>query len=238
MVTIGIIDTAPSEIHDLLFPPYCKAIEGSGANYRILKWSTAKEDIRDYITSCDGFIFTGGNDIEPSRYGEQMIPECDETLPERDDFELTFFPAVLESRKPVLAICRGCQLLNVAFGGSLWQDIPAQVKNTYQHQPSPVELIAERTHNAVIVQNTKLHEILNTSKMKVNSMHHQAIKDLGAGLTLSAVSTDGIPEGFELSGHPFLIAVQWHPEWLFPQDDSFALFSALVKASEEFKNEV
>ena len=238
MVTIGIVDTAPNDFHIIAFPPYCRSIEGSGANYRVLDWTLDEQQLDDYISTCDGFVFTGGDDIDPSHYGDEILPECGDIIPERDAFEFAFFPKVLESKKPVLGICRGCQLLNVALGGTLWQDIPSQVKNTYQHQPSPVELIAERTHNAVIVQNTKLHEILKTSKMKVNSMHHQAIKDLGAGLTLSAVSTDGIPEGFELSGHPFLVAVQWHPEWLFPKDDSFALFSAFVKACEDDKNEV
>ena len=191
--------------------------------------------MNEYVSNCDGFIFTGGGDVDPSRYGEERIPECDEPSFERDEFELRFFSVVLESRKPVLAICRGFQVLNIAFGGTLWQDIPSQVKNTYQHQPSPLEMIGERTHNAVVIQNTKLHSILNTNKLKVNSMHHQAVKELGMGLTLSAVSTDGIPEGFELTGHPFLVAVQWHPEWLFPQEDSYALFSALIRASEENK---
>lgn len=235
MVTIGIIDTSPSAIHDTLFPPYCTAVKGSGADYQILKWSTDEQVMNEYVSNCDGFIFTGGGDVDPSRYGEERIPECEEPLFERDEFELRFFSVVLESRKPVLAICRGFQVLNVAFGGTLWQDIPSQIKNTYQHQPSPLEMIGERTHNAVIVQNTKLHSILNTNKLKVNSMHHQAVKELGMGLTLSAVSTDGIPEGFELTGHPFLVAVQWHPEWLFPQEDSYALFSALIRASEENK---
>ena len=235
MVTIGIIDTSPSAIHDTLFPPYCNAVKGSGADFRVLKWSTDEQVMNEYISACDGFIFTGGGDVDPSRYGEERIPECEEPLFERDEFELRFFSVVLGSRKPVLAICRGFQVLNVAFGGTLWQDIPSQVKNTYQHQPSPLEMIGERTHNAVIVQNTKLQSILNTNKLKVNSMHHQAVKELGMGLTLSAVSTDGIPEGFELAGHPFLVAVQWHPEWLFPQEDSYALFSALISASEEYK---
>ena len=235
MVTIGIIDTSPSAIHDTLFPPYCTAVKGSGANYRILKWSTDEQVMNEYVSNCDGFIFTGGGDVDPSRYGEERIPECEEPSFERDEFELRFFSVVLESRKPMLAICRGFQVLNIAFGGTLWQDIPSQVKSTYQHQPSPLEMIGERTHNAVVIQNTKLHSILNTNKLKVNSMHHQAVKELGMGLTLSAVSTDGIPEGFELTGHPFLVAVQWHPEWLFPQEDSYALFSALIRASEENK---
>ena len=235
MVTIGIIDTSPSAIHDTLFPPYCTAVKGSGADYQILKWSTDEQVMNEYVSNCDGFIFTGGGDVDPSRYGEERIPECEEPSFERDEFELRFFSVVLESRKPVLAICRGFQVLNIAFGGTLWQDIPSQVKSTYQHQPSPLEMIGERTHNAVVIQNTKLHSILNTNKLKVNSMHHQAVKELGMGLTLSAVSTDGIPEGFELTGHPFLVAVQWHPEWLFPQEDSYALFSALIRASEENK---
>lgn len=233
MITIGLIDTTPSDYHDTLFPPYCRSIEGCGAAYRVLKWTTDEKTIEEYINTCDGFIFTGGEDVEPSRYGEETLPECGDIILERDEFEFLFFSHVLESRKPVLAICRGCQVLNVAFGGTLWQDIPSQVSNTYTHHPSPLKMIAERTHNAVIVQNTKLHSILKTNKTKINSMHHQAIKDLGAGLMLSAVSTDGIPEAFELPGHPFLVAVQWHPEWLFPDDDSRALFSAFINACEE-----
>ena len=138
----------------------------------------------------------------------------------------------------MLGICRGFQFLNVALGGTLWQDIPSQVRNTYTHHPYPLEMIAARTHNVVTVQNTKLHSILNMNKLKVNSMHHQAAKVLAPSLTLSAVSTDGIPEGFELHDHPFLVAVQWHPEWLYPEEDSRALFTALIKASEDYKNEM
>ena len=238
MATIGIIDTAPSAIHDTLFPPYCNAVSGCGAEYRVLKWTKDENVMDGYIVSCDGFIFTGGDDIDPSRYGEPTLPECGDILPERDEFEFSFFPKVIESRKPVLAVCRGFQMINVAFGGTLWQDIPSQVRNTYTHDPSPLSMIAERTHNVVVVQNTRLHSILNRNKLTVNSMHHQGAKDLAPGLTLSAVSADGIPEAFELKDHPFLIAVQWHPEWLFPQDDSSALFSALIAACEDQKNEM
>ena len=238
MVTIGIVDTAPTDFHDIAFPPYCKGVEGCGASYRVLNWTTNEKDFDEYIASCDGFIFTGGDDIDPVHYGEVKLPECGDITPDRDAFELNFFPRVLKSKKPILAICRGFQVLNVVLGGTLWQDIPSQVSNTYDHQPDPLEMIAVRTHNVVFVQNTKLRSILKTNKAKMNSMHHQGVKTLGNGLLLSAVSTDGIPEAFEMPDHKFVIGVQWHPEWLFPQDDSHALFSALIKASEEFKNEM
>lgn len=232
MALIGIIDTAHSEIHEIMITPYCKAIKGCGAQYKLLQWTTDPLKLDSYIQSCDGFIFTGGDDIAPEKYGESAIPECGKTLSDRDDFEFSFLPLVLEAGKPVLGICRGCQMINVAFGGSLWQDIPTQTSNTLCHSPSPVELIAQRTHEVVVVQNTKLSSILRSNKLIENSMHHQGIKDLGVGLTLSAVSIDGIPEGIELQGHPFFVAVQWHPEWLYPDEDSTLLFSSFVRACE------
>lgn len=232
MPIIGIIDTAPSEIHEIMITPYCNAVKGCGGEFRLLSWDNTPETIDQYVSDCDGFVFTGGDDINPSYYGEPILPECGKILQERDEFELAFMPAVLESRKPVLAICRGFQILNVIFGGTLWQDIPSQVPGAYTHAPSPVEKIAERTHSITVIQNTLLSSLLKTNNITINSMHHQGVKELGVGLTLAAVSNDGIPEAFYLPGHPFMLAVQWHPEWLYPAEDSRILFSALIKACE------
>lgn len=164
----------------------------------------------EIIQSIDGLILSGGEDIDPSFYGEHPDPRCWTLTPERDRFELELLEAALSVKKPVLAICRGLQLVNVYFGGKLYLDnvdFPDQVL-THQFSRDPRWYLAHK----VKLLHPILKDLYQAEEIQTNSYHHQSIKDLGIGLEISAVAEDGIIEGVFHPGHPNLLAVQWHPE--------------------------
>jgi putative glutamine amidotransferase len=154
----------------------------------------------------DGLVLTGGIDVDPALYGETPRPEVDETNVERDEFELALLRDALDRDLPVLAICRGHQLFNVAVGGSLLQHIESRA-----HED--IELVSAE-HDATLVSGTKLHAIYGTGRLHVNSRHHQAVTPdrVAAALTVSATTDDGLVEGLESDAHTWAVSVQWHPE--------------------------
>lgn len=229
-VLIGVVDLQASGHHDRFLNPYLEGVRGAGAEPVILTWTDDPAVIESYVSSCDGFLLTGGSDIEPSYYNEERIPQCDESSPERDAFESLLIQKIDRTAKPIFGICRGFQMLNVFYGGSLWQDIPSQFCKEITHNPSDVKMIAVRTHEVTITPNTRLHSLLGCSSLQVCSMHHQGIKKLADRFVMSAIAPDGIIEAFESNDSKYILAVQWHPEWLLPEEDSRRLFSALVEA--------
>lgn len=193
--------------------------------------------IPDLVHRLDGFLFTGGDDIHPRFYRERPLARTKLQLAsdKRVRFELKLFKAVAASRKPVLAICYGAQIVNVALGGTLYQDIALQVPQALQHgAPRPGERIM---HPVSVFEGTKLFSLLGTSArtgdriIRVRSSHHQSIKNPGPGLRLAAVSSDGVFEALESRGKTFLIAVQWHPEKTPADAATRKLFGALIAAS-------
>jgi putative glutamine amidotransferase len=147
--------------------------------------------------------------------------------PARTDFEIQLVRLALTAAQPVLGICGGAQVLNVALGGSLYQDIPSQVPKAYKHSGSP-----EPAHNIDIIPDTRLAGILGRREMRVNSLHHQAVKTPGQGLLVSASARDGVIEAVEIPDRSFVIGVQWHPERLFTEDEAAQrLFAAFVQAA-------
>jgi putative glutamine amidotransferase len=161
----------------------------------------------------DGLFITGGVDVDPACYREQRHPMCGRTDSPRDWIETQLLQWALRDRKPILGVCRGLQMINVTAGGTLFQDIPAQVPGALQHdvlQPG----IASIIHPARIAPGSTLREIMGADDIEVNSTHHQAIKDVAPGLTASAWAPDGVIEGIEGQGDKgqFLLGVQWHPE--------------------------
>ena len=165
----------------------------------------------------DGVFLTGGVDVDPSCYGEERHPLCGVTDPDRDAIELLLLGHALKTEKPVLAVCRGLQILNVALGGTLYQDLAAQVPGTMKHDYFPTPFSPSRSylaHPIVVDTSTRLGRILGESVVPVNSMHHQGIKTLGTGLIPTATAPDGVIEATEVPGKQFLVAVQWHPEEL------------------------
>jgi putative glutamine amidotransferase len=178
------------------------------------------------LESVDGLIFSGGSDLDPELYGEQAHPETDGWVRERDDFELGLMQAALARDVPLLAICRGSQVLNVALGGDLEQHVPDRV-STNVHKETP-GVFAE--HDVAVVPGTKLASILGTGN-DVKSHHHQGYGELGSGLREAARAPDGTIEALEDPTRRFTLGVLWHPE----EGEDLALFEALVHEAAEYR---
>lgn len=213
-------------------PGYMDAVAKAGGVPVLLHPTENEAALHQLIESCDGFIFSGGQDVEPSCYGEEKLESCEECMPGRDSYELKFLRLVLDCNKPVLGICRGIQVLNVLFGGDLYQDIPSQLGSEVSHR-APV--IGESAmHKVEVFENTPLARLVGESEIVVNSFHHQSVKNTGRGLEIMARSPDGIVEAVCVPGKRFAMAVQWHPELMFNTDkNAMVLFEALVEAARE-----
>ena len=208
---------------------YTHAIETAGGIPLVLPCTEDKDLLNELTALCHGFVFSGGEDIDPSRYGEETRPQCGQIAHRRDAFDFAMFEKALASGKPILGICRGCQLINVALGGTLWQDLPSQQPSDLLHVQK--EGAFEHSHSVSILPNTPLAEVLGQSRLTINSFHHQAAKDIGRGLQVMAKADEGIVEAMYLPEHPFLWALQWHPERLCDIDaDARALFSRFITA--------
>lgn len=209
---------------------YVRAIEKAGGLPVVLVPGRA-EDAADLLAKLDGLLLTGGPDVEPGLYGEEPHETVTRVIPERDAFEIGLCREALGRDQPFLAICRGHQVLNVATGGTLIQDIPSQVAGAFDHDPDRERW--ETAHEVRILPRTRLREILGTETIDVNSFHHQAVRELGQGLVVSATSTaDEVIEGIEAPGRRLALGVQWHPEAFWDRPRHFqSLFEALVKAS-------
>lgn len=226
---IGILPMINAEGHSYIVDSYIPPITKSGGLPLLIPYTEDKECISEYVKLCDGFLFAGGPDIEPWRYGEQKAPECGECTPPRDAVELLFFPEILKSGKPILGICRGSQLINIALGGSLYQDIPTDIGKSIAHRQ--IEPHNSHSHEAAFDECSPLLAIFGTKRAKINSFHHQAIKELGRGLSVMARADDGIIEAAYAPEHKFLWALQWHPERLFECDEpSKKIFGAFICA--------
>lgn len=207
---------------------YFNALLASGAVPFLLPYTEDEEKIAAACAVCDGFLFSGGADLDPEYYGEQRLPECGDIVAERDRGEMALVRYALMTAKPILAICRGCQLVNVALGGTLWQDIPTQLDTTIEHKVLPG---TELEHTVRIIEGTPLYDLLGKGTIKVNSIHHQAVKALGRGLVASAVADDGIIEAYYHEGKRYIRAYQWHPERIFNiSEDSGPIFANFLSA--------
>ncbi|MHB1008411.1 MAG: gamma-glutamyl-gamma-aminobutyrate hydrolase family protein [Propionibacteriaceae bacterium] len=183
--------------------------------------------VAEQLAHCDGLLLSGGVDISPAMYGEQPHPDLNATTPDRDAHELALLAEARRRGIPVLAICRGIQLVNVAYGGTLYQDIPSQVPAAIQHAQRSARHLP--SHDVTVTEPSRLYGLVGGS-LAVTSFHHQAIKDLGADLDVVATAPDGIIEAVEATDHPWLVAVQWHPEMSHGADAaSKAIFDAFVR---------
>lgn len=218
----------PKKTYNSVSFNYVNSIHLAGGTPIIIPRIGSEEDIENYLNVIEALILTGGEDVNPLLYGEKPIGKTGPICMKRDELETKLFLRALEKRIPVLGICRGLQVINVALGGSLYQDINSQLSHRLNHLPIgnyPNQLY----HSINIEENSKLHDILLAKKLEVNSFHHQAIRDLGKNLRVTAVASDGIIEAIEYQGDPFVIAVQWHPEDLTLEYTRFLnLFKALI----------
>lgn len=221
---------AHSEPTLFLAQRYYRAVEQAGATPLVLPPLSSSGAIRRSLELIDGLIISGGGfDIHPSYYGEKPIHELGIVKAERTEFELDIATAALKKDLPMLGICGGEQALNVVLGGSLYQDIAAQVPHADEHQQS--EKKTRGGHQVQIPDGTRLRAIVKQPSLEVNTTHHQAVKKLGKGLIINAVADDGVIEGIESTRHRFVIGVQWHPEVLAPRRiDQRRIFAAFVAA--------
>jgi putative glutamine amidotransferase len=227
-LTIG-YDERRSGMH-LLRQDYVRSVEAAGGLPLVLA-PGRPEDASELLDRVDALILTGGSDVDPALYGQVPHPKLGPVIRERDDFELALCREALRRDQPLLAICRGHQVLNVATGGTLIQDIPSEVTGGLGDDPRRERW--ERAHDVRICSGTRLREILGKETISVNSFHHQAIARLGQGLLVSARTSDErIVEGIEAPGQRFALGVQWHPEAFWDRGDGFqALFEALVRTA-------
>jgi len=230
-LTIG--NSKEAEIYALR-DDYVRAVETAGG----LPFVLAPGDPADaaalaaeYLDRVDALVLSGGADVDPALYGEERHETVTQVFPDRDAFEVALCREALRRDMPTLAICRGHQLLNVATGGTLFQDIASQVEAAVVHDPDQERW--ERCHEVEVLPGTRLHAILGQERIAVNSFHHQAVKTLGRGLLLSARGCDdGVIEAMEMPDRRFVIGVQWHPESFWDQPQGFQpLFEALLAAA-------
>ena len=210
-ITIAIPQMGTDLFRKYMKSKYVKSIERAGAKVR---WIELDENAVSNALACDGLLLPGGADIEPSLYGKEREEKCGKPNELRDKYEFHIYNAFIKTKKPVLCICRGFQLLNVTNGGTLYQDI-ADIKKCSH---SDFLKRAKAIHNVTVNEGTALSEIFGNTQVGVNSLHHQAIDEVGKNLVISAVSEDGFVEAIELAEHPFCIGVQWHPEHMSRND--------------------
>lgn len=219
--------------HVRLFPQYQRSIERAGGIGVMLPFTNDKEVMKEMANSFDGFLFTGGQDINPELYGQKegnYLTMSTGYAPERDDFESAFYPILKELNKPILAICRGFQIINVLHGGTILQDLPYEPYdgNFVLHPAWDSE--GNFVHEIYVRPNTKLREIMRDDVIPVNSYHHQGIGKVGEGLTISGVSPDGLVEAFDIDDLDYGVGVQWHPEVLFDNNfDDGRLFKSFIE---------
>jgi putative glutamine amidotransferase len=210
---------------------YVASVEQSGAVARILEVSQSPRALVDQL---DGILLTGGGDIDPVLYGEDRHPTVYDAEPGRDEFELDLARRAMDIHLPILAICRGTQVLNVAAGGTLVQDIPSSVVNELVHTiETPKDAVA---HEVRVSPDSRLGHALGSAVdqnrlCRVNSRHHQSVARLGASLVASAMAPDGVIEAIESPAADFCVGVQWHPESFWRTGEFRSLFDAFVTAA-------
>jgi putative glutamine amidotransferase len=208
---------------------YARAVEQAGGVPLILPPLPSSRTLRAMIEALDGLVVSGGNfDIHPKFYGEKPIAGLGAIKEERTEFELGMIALALARDMPLLGICGGAQAINVALGGSLYQDIDTQHPNRIEHQRSQLKDCGG--HAVAIYAGTKLRKIVGKPTLEVNTTHHQAVKTPGKKLIVNATAEDGVIEGIESAAHRFVLGVQWHPEFLVHRDAAQRkIFAALVR---------
>ena len=215
---------------DYTFSDYSEAVLNAGGAPLIIPAAQDQKSLAGILSSLGGLILSGGPDLHPRRYGEEPLTglgEVDETL---DQMEILAAKLAIENNLPLLGICRGIQVLNVALGGTLYQDIASQAPDSICHTPKADKAV--NTHTVHIHSGSRLHKLFGKREIWVNGKHHQAVKDLASELVAAARSSDGIVEAAEHPRRRFAVGVQWHPEGTWRVDPySQKLFSAFVQAA-------
>ena len=207
---------------------YLRGLRHIGAQPLVIRYETPLAELRRMVSQLDGMLFTGGEDVEPAFYGAYREPVCGMTLPVRDRLEIPLLQRCMQEGLPVLGICRGSQIINVALGGTLVQDVPTRYGTVHQMTGKEQSAFA---HQVRVVRGTRLYARMN-GDIAVDSYHHQCVNRLGDGLVASAYAPEGFIEAYESEPDaPFLMAVQWHPEVSLGDDMfSYRIFEAFGEA--------
>ena len=208
------VDGAP-EPNETVPHAYVRAVHKAGGLPLLLP---VLDDVGDLLAAVDGVVVTGGGDVDPARYGAEPHPETGGIDPARDDFDTVLWNELLARRIPTLGVCRAVQILNVVRGGTL-------------HQHLPAHRLGNGLHPVTVQPDSRLAEVVGTTELEVNSLHHQGVDRVGDGLVVTARSGDGGVEALEVEGAPHVLAVQWHPELLRYRPEQLALFEDLVSRS-------
>lgn len=210
---------------------YLKSVARAGGEPRVLDPEGGPGEVA--LDSAEGLLLTGGPDVDPARYGEERHATVSAIAPERDEFEIALIRAAMSRGLPIFGICRGMQVLNVALGGSLIQDLPSHGDRTIEHsKTTPLCAIAHEVwvNPTSIVASLMPEKMAEADACAVNSRHHQAVNRLAAGLEVAATAPDGVIEAIERPGVPFCVAVQWHPENFWRTGEFRELFEGFVEA--------
>jgi putative glutamine amidotransferase len=210
---------------------YNQALSRAGAHPVLVPLGLPDDSLQGLLARLDGILFSGGGDVHPQRYGAQPHPLVDSVDEDRDRVEITLIQEVMARGIPFLGICRGLQVINVALGGSLYEDLLDQHPNALKHDRFPGEARDFLAHPVTINRDSQLLDILGSAEIEVNSLHHQGIRRLSPKLRATAHAPDGVIEAVEAPAHPFGLAVQWHPEWLQAHLAMRALFEKFVQAA-------
>jgi len=226
-ITAGLND---QKKYQVLNRSFMDAIIAQGGMPVTLPLTNDEDILRQYVETCDGFLFSGGEDVDPLLFGQYQKPACGSVCPVRDAHELALLKLLVQRKdKPVFGVCRGLQVMNIALGGDIYQDLPSEYAG---------ELIAHRqkqdaryaSHPVKVEEGSLLRAITGHDTLMVNSLHHQAIHH-AKSWRVSAVAPDGVIEAAEWADHPFFLGVQWHPERLWEYDEANAgLFKAFIDA--------
>ena len=214
----------------LLQHSYVRAVMQAGGVPVLIPSSVAEDGWDALYSRLDGILFSGGGDISLDFSPGDPHPRIDDVDLVRDSVELKMVQAATSDGKPFLGICRGCQVVNVALGGTLYTHIPDQLPNALDHS-YPGNMRTVLVHEVKLEEGTRVAEIFGEPIIKVNSLHHQGLKDIAPSLRVAGCAPDGLVEAIELPEHPFGLAVQWHPEWLTDQAWTRNLFKKFVEAA-------
>lgn len=214
------------------FLTYVEALRRAGAIPVLVP--PQPENAKDLVNELDGVLLAGGDDCDPSLFGEERHPTVEPMDPRRQTNDVSLAKAARERGIPTLGICLGVQVMNVAAGGSLVQDIDSQMETEIQHASEPED---RARHDVLVEQGTRLAGILGERELNVNSSHHQAIKRVGGGLRVTALAPDGVIEGLEDPKHPFYVGVQWHPEDMGGESSATGIFGAFVDAARKYADQ-
>lgn len=229
MPIIALTPSWDTQNHRLALPhDYISGVLDAGGTPVVIPPMEDAEKLRSALDLCDALLLTGGDDVNPALYGEEMLPICGDLTPERDHAEPILIRHAIEKGLPILGICRGIEILNVALGGTLYQDIAEQYGREVKHPC--YDIPGGDAHGMRYLPGTLLHQVMGMDGSMVNSRHHQGVKDVAPGMKVNALAPDGFIEGLEAEDGRPILAVQWHPETIYRRlTEQARIFQWLVR---------